>query len=96
MNPCTLGWYLPVLGKEVGWGELDSAFRRDLPDASYMGRLAYRGLVMAACVRVRELDGVGVGAKERAKAHRLLAELNLVPEPARAGLHITRFGQRSD
>ncbi|KAF9485890.1 L domain-like protein [Pholiota conissans] len=94
MNPCTLGWYLPLLVKDVpgalqpsegregkgktgdreagAWLELDAKFRRDLPDASYIGRLAYRGLVMGACVRLRMLDGVVVGAKERAKAQRLL------------------------
>lgn len=92
MNPCTLGWYLPLLVKDVpgalqpsegsgdgrgeraaaGWAELDSKFRRDLPDESYIGRLAYRGLIMRACSRVRMLDGVEVTEKERRKAHHLL------------------------
>ncbi|KAF7365457.1 Sin component scaffold protein cdc11 [Mycena venus] len=31
------------------WAELDGRFRRGLPDAVYVGRLAYRGLVMRAC-----------------------------------------------
>ncbi|KAF9463003.1 hypothetical protein BDZ94DRAFT_1259849 [Collybia nuda] len=92
MNPCTLGWYLPLLVKDVpgalqpsegnedgrgeraatGWAELDSKFRRDLPDESYIGRLAYRGLIMKACPRIRMLDGVEVTEKERRKAHHLL------------------------
>jgi len=91
MNPCTLGWYLPLLVRDVpgalqpsesvektaakqrvGWQELDSKFRRDLPDESYVGRLAYRGLVMKACPRIRLLDGVEVSEKERVKAERLL------------------------
>ncbi|THV03804.1 hypothetical protein K435DRAFT_826966 [Dendrothele bispora CBS 962.96] len=89
MNPCTLGWYLPLLVKDVpgalqpseeattskqriGWQELDSKFRRDLPDEAYVGRLAYRGLVMKACPRIRMLDGVEVTEKERVKAERLL------------------------
>jgi len=97
MNPCTLGWYLPVLVKDVpgvlqpserngeedgsrgekgrteyGWQELDSKFRRDLPDDGYVGRLAYRGLVMRACTRVGMLDGVEVTEKERRKAEQLL------------------------
>lgn len=94
MNPCTLGWYLPLLVKDVpgalqpsegtsggksekafvpqGWQELDSKFRRDLPDEAYIGRLAYRGLIMQACPRIRMLDGVGVSEKERMKAHHLL------------------------
>ncbi|KAF8895303.1 hypothetical protein BD779DRAFT_1797151 [Infundibulicybe gibba] len=93
MNPCTLGWYLPLLVKDVpgalqpsegagegkkgeksahGWQELDSKFRRDLPDDAYIGRLAYRGLVMRACGRIRMLDGVEVSEKERVKAHQLL------------------------
>jgi len=90
MNPCTLGWYLPLLVKDVpgalqpseggkqerresqGWAELDSKFRRDLPDGVYIGRLAYRGLVMRACPRLRLLDGVGVSEKERKKAQSLL------------------------
>ncbi|PFH53866.1 hypothetical protein AMATHDRAFT_78647 [Amanita thiersii Skay4041] len=87
MNPCTLGWYLPLLVKDVpgalqpseggrvggrGWQELDSKFRRDLPDETYIGRLAYRGLVMGACPRIRILDGVEISEKERRKAEVLL------------------------
>lgn len=146
MNPCTLGWYLPLIVKDVpgalqpsdggfgGFGEdsqlpnnqqrkmkhrghgrgpseaderegpsaeshqhapapapasptvsspsapavswtyasLDAKFRQDLPNDAYLGRLAYRGLVMRSCPRVRMLDGVEVGAKERAKAERVL------------------------
>ena len=95
MNPCTLGWYLPLLvrepphalqpsesaegrrgsaggGREAGWAELDAKFRRDLPDEAYVGRLAYRGLVMGACRRVGMLDGVAVSEKERRKAESLL------------------------
>lgn len=96
MNPCTLGWYLPLLVKDVpgalqpsegggdggagrgekaadhAWQELDSKFRRDLPNEVYIGRLAYRGLVMRACPGMRMLDGVEVSEKEREKAHQLL------------------------
>ncbi|KAF9454832.1 hypothetical protein P691DRAFT_804192 [Macrolepiota fuliginosa MF-IS2] len=97
MNPCTLGWYLPLLVKDVpgalqpsesknstggeeqtqekistSWQELDAKFRRDLPDELYIGRLAYRGLIMRACRRLRMLDGVGVSEKERTKAQKLL------------------------
>lgn len=99
MNPCTLGWYLPLLVKDVpgalqpsegsgdkgedhepsgrkrtdfAWKELDSKFRRDLPDEAYLGRLAYRGLVMRACPKIRMLDGVDVSEKERVKALHLL------------------------
>jgi protein NUD1 len=97
MNPCTLGWYLPLLvhdlssalqpsdgnnatdssGKQRGdnnsWAELDAKFRRDLPDGAYAARLAYRGLIMLACPKIKMLDGVPVTAKERDKAERLLA-----------------------
>ncbi|KZV76234.1 L domain-like protein [Peniophora sp. CONT] len=86
MNPATLGWYLPLLvhdapgalapergGDGARWTELDAKFRRDLPDSAYAGRLAYRGLAMRACPRLRVLDGVPVSAKERDKAERLLA-----------------------
>ncbi|KAJ7505561.1 hypothetical protein B0H11DRAFT_1796409 [Mycena galericulata] len=76
MNPCTLGWYLPLLvgGEEAGgkWAELDGRFRRGLPDKVYVGRLAYRGLVMRACSGVRVLDGVTVTVKERAKSEAVL------------------------
>ncbi|KAF9068641.1 hypothetical protein BDP27DRAFT_1327047 [Rhodocollybia butyracea] len=95
MNPCTLGWYLPLLVKDVpgalqpsedgrkgekgasrsGWQELDAKFRRDLPNDSYIGRLAYRGLVMQACPRIRMLDGIEVTEKERLKAEKLLASI---------------------
>jgi hypothetical protein len=90
MNPCTLGWYLPLLVKDIpgalqpseeaggggkaetAWQELDSKFRRDLPDDVYIGRLAYRGLVMRACRRIRSLDGVVVTEKERVKAEEVV------------------------
>ncbi|OSD02453.1 hypothetical protein PYCCODRAFT_1367524 [Trametes coccinea BRFM310] len=102
MNPCTLGWYLPLLVKdlpgalqpsdavesnhgvdrprertrqELVWRELDAKFRRDLPDDAYVGRLAYRGLVMRACPNIRMLDGVEVERKERDKAERLLRSI---------------------
>jgi hypothetical protein len=41
----------------------------------YVGRLAYRGLVMGACGGVRVLDGVCVTEKERAKTVGVLARL---------------------
>lgn len=142
MNPCTLGWYLPILVRDVpgalqpssegkggnsgsgggcigeagdghypiiargasttnttttttlnstskpmtttiptepgrdiwtwSWSDLDAKFRRDLPDEAYVGRLAYRGLVMRSCGKVRVLDGVEVGEKERIKAGAIL------------------------
>ncbi|OBZ71437.1 hypothetical protein A0H81_08607 [Grifola frondosa] len=129
MNPCTLGWYLPLLvkdvpgalqpsdgerpfgasgpqgraeapradpgsaigpppsreeatpgagtrgGEQATWRELDAKFRRDLPNEAYVGRLAYRGLVMRACPAVRMLDGVEVERKEREKAEMLLKEV---------------------
>ncbi|KAG7443173.1 L domain-like protein [Guyanagaster necrorhizus] len=76
MNPCTLGWYAPVLKRTAeGWAELDRGFRRGLPDPVYVGRLAYRGLVMAGCVGVRVVDGVAVTGKERAKASGVLRSL---------------------
>ena len=86
MNPCTLGWYLPLLVKDAPhalqpgekggvWQELDSKFRRDLPDEGYVGRLAYRGLIMRACTKIKVVDGVGVSAKERQKAGQLLEGL---------------------
>ena len=56
----------------MAWRELDAKFRRDLPDDAYVGRLAYRGLVMRACPHIRMLDGVEVERKERDKAERLL------------------------
>ena len=54
------------------WRELDVQYRRDLPDAAYAARLAYRGLVMRACPALRTLDGLDVAEKEREKAERLL------------------------
>ena len=59
------------------WKELDAKFRRDLPDEAYVGRLAYRGLVMRACPAIHLLDGVETSAKEREKAEKLLASLGL-------------------
>ncbi|KAJ7645652.1 hypothetical protein DFH06DRAFT_1212043 [Mycena polygramma] len=62
MNPCTLGWYLPLFVEEEEartWAELDSRFRRGLPDGVY-------------CTGVRVLDGVAVTEKERAKTEGVL------------------------
>ncbi|KAL7279731.1 hypothetical protein ACG7TL_006138 [Trametes sanguinea] len=61
--------------QELVWRELDAKFRRDLPDDAYVGRLAYRGLVMRACPNIRMLDGVEVERKERDKAERLLRSI---------------------
>ncbi|KAJ6620748.1 hypothetical protein B0H10DRAFT_2215737 [Mycena sp. CBHHK59/15] len=89
MNPCTLGWYLPLVVRDVPgagggegedgkrWATLDSGFRRGLPDGVYVGRLAYRGLVMRGCGRLRVLDGVAVTEKERAKTQGVLAGLGV-------------------
>jgi len=59
-------------GRLTPWEDLDSKFRRDLPDDSYVGRLAYRGMVMRACPKVRVIDGVSVTEGERQKAEKLL------------------------
>lgn len=62
-------------GGGASWKDLDAKFRRDLPDDAYVGRLAYRGLVMRACPAIRTLDGVDASAKERDKAELLLASV---------------------
>lgn len=64
----------PVTGA-LTWKDLDSKFRRDLPDDAYVGRLVYRGLVMRACPAIRILDGVETSDKEREKAERILKEV---------------------
>ncbi|KAH8818980.1 hypothetical protein DL96DRAFT_1622597 [Flagelloscypha sp. PMI_526] len=71
MNPCTLGWYLPLTLPSSS--SPDTHFRRSLPDSTYVGRLAYRGLVMRICGKsLNELDGVGIGEKERVKVEEVL------------------------
>ena len=57
------------------WQEMDSRFRRDLPDEAYVGRLAYRGLIMRACPRIKSVDGVAVSGKERQKAGEVLERI---------------------
>lgn len=59
-------------GKEPEWHELDSQFRRSLPDEWYGRRLMYRGLVMRACPEVEKLDGVEISDGERKKAGELM------------------------
>lgn len=54
------------------WKDLDSKFRRDLPDDVYAARLVYRGMVMRACPGIRMLDGVETSEKEREKAEKIL------------------------
>jgi hypothetical protein len=62
----------PSNGPGTEWASLDASFRRALPDEWYSKRLVYRGLIMAACGKVRVLDGVRVEEGERRKAGRLL------------------------
>ncbi|QRV77784.1 Septation initiation network scaffold protein cdc11 [Ceratobasidium sp. AG-Ba] len=88
MNPFSLGWYLPLLVRDIPgalqpsettgkhdapWSDLDVKFRRDLPDELYIGRLAYRGLIMRVCTQLRIMDGIEITTPERAKAQKLLA-----------------------
>jgi hypothetical protein len=54
------------------WATRDREYRKTLPDDWYGRRLAYRGMVMAACPRVRTLDGLEVTEAERRKAGELL------------------------
>ncbi|KAI0718262.1 hypothetical protein C8T65DRAFT_639519 [Cerioporus squamosus] len=71
---------------ELVWRELDAKFRRDLPDEAYVGRLAYRGLVMRACPNIVMLDGIEVERKERDKAERLLRSIFGAGKAKDAGL----------
>ncbi|TBU25484.1 hypothetical protein BD311DRAFT_669517 [Dichomitus squalens] len=71
---------------ELAWRELDAKFRRDLPDEAYVGRLAYRGLVMRACPKIVMLDGIHVERKERDKAERLLRSIFGAGKAKDAGL----------
>lgn len=57
------------------WTELDNRFRRDLPDEVYVARMGFRGLVMRACPRMVNLDGVPVTDAEREKTGKLLKGL---------------------
>ncbi len=59
----------------VSWKDLDSKFRRDLPDEAYVGRLGYRGRVMRSCPKIHILDGVEVSEKEKVKAEKILESL---------------------
>jgi hypothetical protein len=71
-NHRTLDRQADADGKEPEWSELDSQFRRSLPDEWYGRRLMYRGLVMRACLEVEKLDGVEIGDGERRKARELM------------------------
>jgi protein NUD1 len=62
-------------GGDNGWAELDTKFRRNLPNDAYLGRLAYRGLMMRACPKLKRLDGVEVTEKERIKAAQILTSI---------------------
>lgn len=54
------------------WEDLDSRFRRDLPDDLYVRRLAYRGLTMRTRPDLRVLDGIAISNKERKKTQAIL------------------------
>jgi hypothetical protein len=64
--------------KEKNWAEQDTRFRRSLPDATYVKRMAYRGVLMRVCAHLQTLDGVTILAKERKKAEMLLQGLENV------------------
>lgn len=59
-------------GGPQSWENLDSKYRRDLPDEYYVRRLAYRALIMKANPNVKLLDGISISNKERKKALTLL------------------------
>jgi hypothetical protein len=56
----------------AAWKDVDAKFRRALPDAWYMRRMAYRALILQTCAGIRMLDGLQVGRRERAKMDKLL------------------------
>jgi len=57
------------------WSDRDARFRRSLPDATYVKRMAYRGVIMRLCPHLQILDGIVILAKERKKAEMLLQGL---------------------
>jgi hypothetical protein len=57
------------------WHELDSRFRKSLPDELYVKRLAYRGLLIRTCPKLKVLDGVTITEKEKRKSKVLLKSL---------------------
>ena len=57
------------------WSDRDVRFRRSLPDATYVKRMAYRGVIMRLCPHLQILDGIVILAKERKKAEMLLQGL---------------------
>lgn len=54
---------------------IDAKFRRGLPDALYVARLLYRGIMMGSCPRLRELDSLRISEGERAKAGALVSKV---------------------
>ncbi|THH28028.1 hypothetical protein EUX98_g6162 [Antrodiella citrinella] len=75
------------------WKDLDSKFRRDLPDDAYVGRLVYRGLVMRACPGIRMLDGVETSEKEREKAEKILKGIIGINREKQRGLGAKEKGK---
>ena len=78
--------------------DLDARFRADLPDEMYLARLGFRALVMHACGRLVNLDGLLVGAPEREKARKLLQGLNSTKTTKvtiGAGLHPKPMGRKT-
>jgi hypothetical protein len=65
-------------GREKSWADQDARFRRSLPDATYVKRMAYRGVLMRICAHLQTLDGVVILGKERKKAEMLLQGLENV------------------
>ncbi|KZT60287.1 L domain-like protein [Calocera cornea HHB12733] len=57
--------------------DLDKKYRRGLPDALYVPRAMWRGLVMERCPAITRLDGLEINEKERIKTRKLLEQLRL-------------------
>jgi hypothetical protein len=66
------------VAKEKSWMAQDQRFRQNLPDDTYVKRMAYRGILMRVCAHLQMLDGVVILGKERKKAEMLLQGLENV------------------
>ena len=74
-NPCTLSFYAAS-----GTGTDDAAYRKTLPDAWYLRRMAYRAAVVvgaAAATSLRTLDGVPITTAERRHMPAMIERLDL-------------------
>lgn len=64
-----------IVASRSPWSDVDTKFRRSLPNQYYLRRATYRAVVLHTCPRLRLLDGLTVSKADRGRTAKLLRGL---------------------